>query len=389
MNFIESGRETKSIYRHIAGIIFLSFMVKIAYLLFAMMVTGTEADFSVQSYNKLIQRNDSGWYEIIAENGYPEIPAGSVAETQLGSHDKQSEWAFFPFYPAINRLFILWFNTDFSITGLIYSILFSLLAFTGFYMFATAQTGSRNQAYWLTLVLILFPFHYYFSMMYTEAIFLAFLIFSFIAIYKQKIHYIPFLVIPLVLVRPNGIIALIPLYLYFLERNQVLIKYSFRWKALLSREIFVKSLSFLTGPLVFILYGIYQQKMTGYFFAAGVAQAGWYRQFMLPFFSFFRRGDFVTQFNSWYTILFIILGIFSWRKLPLSLNLLIWTGLLVPLFSGSVTSMPRFISVIFPFTLIIGNWIYRLKFRTIILSFLFLAQLLAFYFWLTGHPFSY
>ena len=64
--------------------------------------------------------------------------------------------------------------------------------------------------------------------------------------------------------------------------------------------------------------------MTDHYFAFIKAQAGWYKEFMFPLLSLFRRGDLATQFNSVYTILFMLLAIVMAKKLPLSLNVLIW-----------------------------------------------------------------
>ena len=83
----------------------------------------------------------------------------------------------------------------------------------------------------------------------------------------------------------------------------------------------IQSLFFITGPITFLIYGLYQYKMTGEFFAFSIAQAGWYREPTIPILAFFRRGDFATQFNSVYTIVFILYAIWSYKKLPFSLNL--------------------------------------------------------------------
>jgi hypothetical protein len=224
--------------------------------------------------------------------------------------------------------------------------------------------------------------------MYTEAVYFTFLVCSFIVIFYRKYIYLPFVIIPLVLVRPNGIIALVPLYLYFLERNEILSKKIFHFDLLFSRRIVLQSMLFLAGPAAFILYGFYQEHMTGYFNAFSIAQAGWNREFMWPFMSFLRMGDITTQFNSVYTLLFIALAVIAWKKFPLSLNILVWTGLLLPLFSGSVTSMPRFISVIFPFVFLFGDWMYNLRARYYVIGSLAILQFVVFYFWLIGHPFS-
>jgi hypothetical protein len=373
---------------NIARLLIISILLKISYLVFAYFIPGSSSVSSIGDYSSIIKRNDSGWYEKIAVSWYPKIQDKKELGYNNGADFKQSEWAFFPFYPWINRALMKSLNAGFNLSGFIYSILFSSFALIGFYLFCRLYLNEINRAYYYSLVFLLFPFHYYYSMMYTEAVYFTFLIFSFISIYKRKYAYIPLLIIPLVLVRPNGIIGLIPLYLYFLERKDIVSKKRIDLKLLFGRKIVLQSLLFLTGPIAFILFGIYQKQMTGYFFAFNLAQAGWYREFMFPLLAFFRRGDFTTQFNSVYSILAILLAVVSWKKFPLSLNIFIWAGLLLPLCSGSVASMPRFISVIFPFTMIIGGWLYPTRFKYPVLGLFFLLQIFVFYYWLTGNPFS-
>lgn len=374
-------------FKNLATVLSASILVKLSYLVFTYFIVA-DSSVSVDGYIGMIKRNDTGWYEKIAANWYPRI----TEKIELGYSNKadfkQSEWAFFPFYPGLNRISTQWFNIDFDMSGFTLSMLFSTLAFIGFYIFCKTYLGDPDKALYGTLVFLLFPFHYFFSMMYTEAIFFTFLIFSFIAIYRRKYLFIPILIIPMVLVRPNGIVALIPLYFYFLERNNIVSKKNFDFTLLLGRKNLVQSLIFLTGPIAFLAYLIYQKQMTGYYFAFSIAQAGWYREFMFPLFAFFRRGDFATQFNSFYTILVIVLSAMMWKKLPLSLNLLVWTSLLLPLCSGSMTSMPRFISVIFPLIIIYGGWFYATRFRYAMLVVLFALQLWTFYYWLIGDAFG-
>jgi len=388
MNFIESERPGRAVAVQVVKLLVISILLKLAYMIFAFIVQGNISGISPGDYIRLIQRNDSGWYELIARNWYPEITDKEDLGYSKGKDFNQSEWAFFPLYPGINRMLMLLTGLDFGVTGLIYSLLFASLAFAGFYWFCLISLNDHRKSFYYTLLLMIFPFHFYFSMIYTEAVYFSFLIFAFIAIHKKKYLLLPLLLIPLVLVRPNGIISLIPLYLYFLERENIIIGKQFHYKLLLSRKITLNSLLFVSGPVAFIIYGFYQEAMTGYFFAFSIAQAGWYREFMLPFMAFFRRGDVVTQFNSIYTILFIVLAVTAWKKFPLSLNALIWISLLLPLFSGSVTSMPRFISVIFPFMILFGDWFYNTRFKITVPVILVLLQFFVFYFWIKGHPFS-
>jgi len=388
MNFIESERSGRTVVVQVVRILAISLLLKLAYLVFAFIVQGNISGISPGDYIRLIQRNDSGWYEIIARDWYPEITEKEDLGYSNGADFKQSEWAFFPLYPGLNRMLMLLTGLDFGVSGLIFSLLFASLAFTGFYWFCLVSFNDHRKSFYYTLLLMTFPFHFYFSMMYTEAVYFSILIFAFTAIHKKKYPLLPLLLIPLVLVRPNGIISLVPLYLYFLERESIINGRQFHHKLLFSRKIILNSLLFVSGPVAFIIYGFYQETMTGYFFAFSIAQAGWYREFMLPFMAFFRRGDVVTQFNSIYTILFIVLAIFAWKRFPLSLNALIWISLLLPLFSGSVTSMPRFISVIFPFMILVGDRIYNTRLKVTVPVFLVLLQLFVFYFWIIGHPFS-
>jgi hypothetical protein len=374
---------------NITKLLILSFAVKISYLIFAWLIAGNSSILSVNGYSSIIQRNDSGWYEKIATGWYPRITDKTELGYSNGADFRQSEWAFFPFYPAMNRISIKLLKMDFDTSGLIISILFSTLAFAGFFLFCKLYLKEAGPAFYCSLVFLLFPFHYYFSMMLTEAVYFFFLIFSFISIHQRKYLVIPLLVVPLVLVRPNGILCLVPLFIYFMEREDILNGKHLRSGMLLTRGKFLPALLLLSGPAAFIAFGFYQKHMTGHFFAFSIAQAGWYRGFMLPFLAFFRRGDFATQFNSVYSILVIILAALSWKRFPLSLNLFVWISLLVPLCSGSVTSMPRFISVIFPLSMIIGQWLYVTKLKYYILGLLFFLQLFVFYFWLTGDTFSF
>jgi hypothetical protein len=120
------------------------------------------------------------------------------------------------------------------------------------------------------------------------------------------------------------------------------------WQSLVNWKNIGISCLFLAGPLALVLYGMYQYQMTGNYMAFGAAQAGWGRRFMFPFMAFFREGDVRMQFNSVYTILVMVYAIYFARKMPLSFQLLVWIGLLLPLTAGSVVSMPRFISMLFP-----------------------------------------
>lgn len=343
----------------------------------------------IGQYTEIAKKNDAYWYERISDTGYPVITSKRDLGYSEGENYKQSEWAFFPFYPALNKATIKIFNTSFNTSAFWWSMLFSLLAILGLYRYGLIYYKNDRKAFFNALLLFSFPFSFYFSMYYTEALYFTFMIYSFISISSKRYIILALLLIPLTLIRPNGIIIIIPLYLYFLERIGILQKYKLDWQRILSKEVIITTLAFITAPLTFLAYGIYQYQYTGFFFAFSIAQDGWYRELSFPILAFFRKGDVATQFNSFYTIFVILFAAWAWRKLPLSLNILVLLSLLLPLCSGSVTSMTRFISVIFPLFLVLSETLNNLKYRYIIIIIIIGLHFLSYYTWMTDHPISF
>ncbi len=379
--------------KDIAYLLAVAIIIKLLYFTMAVLYThytgNGDYDLSYGGYIQSLKKNDSYWYEQIAREGYPKISD----RTELGFHDgeefRQSAWAFFPLYPLLTALFSRIPGIDLNLSFLLLSYLFSLAGFIIFYLFLRDSLKDRKIAWWTTLLLMVFPFHYYFSMFYTEALFFTLLTGSFLSISKKKYILLSLMLAALVLIRPNGIIMLLPLYLYMLEREDIFQKRKLSWSDLMAKNNLIRTAWFASAPLVFMLYGFYQWKMTGEFFAFSIAQEGWYREPRFPLLSLFREGNLANQFDSVYTIAFMILAIIGWKKLPLSMNILIWLSLLLPLASGSVQSMPRFISTIFPFMIIMGIPLTKSRLRITGLAILLALQLFTYYFWLIDHPLSY
>jgi hypothetical protein len=374
--------------RHIAVLVLFSIGIKIVYLLFSMSLTvanGTLYD----SYIGLVKKNDAHWYERIAVNGYPEIRKKEEIGFSEGKHYKQSEWAFFPFYPLLNRGTSWLLNVDFDRSAFVWSILFSMAAIIGAYWFGVAFFNDQRLALFNSVLLFSFPFSFYHSMFYTEALFLSFLVYCFLSIYYGRYLLLMVLLIPLTLIRPNGIIALVPLYLYHLERKGFLQKLRVKWMDIFSIKNAQQSLFFVSAPLALFFYCLYQYKMTGFYFAFTIAQDGWYREWTFPLLSFFRSGDFATQFNSIYTILVILFAFWVRKALPASFNALVFLSLLLPLCSGSVWSMARYVSVIFPLFMGLSYIIHRTRYQYFILSLCFVFQLFSLYWWIMNYPVSY
>lgn len=378
----------KLITGDIIKLLLVTLLVKVAYILFAHLLDNNINLLDFENIASIFYRNDSSWYEKIATNLYPQINDLSDLGYANGPDIKQSEWAFFPQYPLLVR-WLMNFSLSFKESGFILLIILSITTVVGFFLFASDFLKERRTAFYCTLIFIVFPFNYYFSMMYTEALFFSLLIFSFIAINRKKYYFIPFLLIPLVLTRSLGLVCLLPLYLFYLEKEGILTGYRINFKELISKRNLLRSMIFATGPLAFLVYMVYQQQLTGSYFAFSLAQAGWGRTYRFPLLVFFSRGDLQTQFNSIYTILVVLLWVLNFRKFPLSLNIFIFLAIFIPLTSGQIISQARFISIIFPLTILVGAWLWKFRFKYIFILLMFGLQLFVFTYWLSWHPFSY
>lgn len=374
-------------------LIAIAIVVKLCYYAFAVSLFQTHLvpDTLDKRYVfslELFKRNDSSWYEKIYNDGYEKL--NEQDWYTIDTSHAQIKWAFFPMYPLTVKATALVLQTDFTTAGFINAILFSIFCYLVFYFLAYDYFQDDKKAFYISILFIIFPFHYYFSMLYSEALF-AFLIMScFLALKHRKYFFFMLFSMALVLTRVNGIIMMLPMLLFLLEQEKIIEQFKINLNKI-DTKLILKCTVFLAMLLSFAAYCYYQKQLTGTYFAFSRAQNGWWRELKMPYASFFARGDLQSQFNSIYVISFLILAIIGFKKLPLSYNVLIWISMLLPLISGATLSMQRFIIIIFPFMILIGDFIYTKmpKWKNIILVLLFFLQLSSFYYWVIGDPFSY
>ena len=223
----------------------------------------------------------------------------------------------------------------------------------------------------------------------SESIYLTLLMGSLVAIAYKRWLIASLLLGFMCILRANGLLMLLPVAIFIMEENG-------SWKKLLpSSEVFAwknisQHLVFLVPSAVFVGYCVYQYQKTGDAFAYSTAQQkGWNREFMFPLMALFRMGGPTGQFNSCYAIIFILIGIFVWKKLPLSFNLIIWLTIFLPMMSGNVEGFPRYITTAFPLFFLAGRATFNWSWKYALLGIALPLQLFTFYFWLTYSPFSY
>lgn len=375
------------------ALIIISILIKISYFLTAYCfdkfnLLQLDLSWNINKFLSIFHKNDAGWYQSITDNGYPIIKNKDELSGHLNGNLYQSSWAFFPMFPAIVSVFKLIFNTDFDKAAFCITFFFSTLTFILFYQTSILYLKRKDQAWYCTLLFILYPFNYYYSMFYTESLFICFMLGSFLAVYYKKHGLLFFLLAALTLTRPNGFVTCFVIYLYFVyrlkkEKNTPFLSLFF------SRVFILNSLVFLSVPITFFLYCLYQYNMTGDFFAFSTAQSGWDRNNMFPLLALFRKGDLQNQFHSIYVCVVLLFTVVNYKKISGYYHVLILTTILLPLSRGSMNGIPRYISILLPIYFILSQYLEKFKFKNTILILFYLLQLCNLYFWLGNAPFSY
>ncbi len=151
---------------------------------------------------------DSGWYLSIVQHGYNFIPG------------KESNVAFFPLYPLLVKIFSFYTDNQNIVifTGYLLSNIFCLLAC--FYLYKLVKIDySESIAFKSVLFLIIYPVSFFFSIFYSEGLFLFLIIATF---YYARTRNWPMMAVFgffLPLTRSIGIFALIPLLIEYFDLN--------------------------------------------------------------------------------------------------------------------------------------------------------------------------
>jgi Gpi18-like mannosyltransferase len=378
--------------KHILYILLIAIGVKIIYFVFAELVSINNPFPNIDAssffdHNKkhglinITALNDGQWYKGIAEKGQQHVTPEDLMPNIKNGYS-YSSYIFFPMYPYTIRFLMKITGLGFVEIGFIFSIVLSLILFIFFYRFSIIILGDEEQAFWATILLIVFPYHFYYSMLYTESMFLVLLLLSFYAIEKK--YWFVFIISGslLVITRAQGIVMGLPLFVYLLEKT--------KRENIISYQTFFKTSLFSFMLVAYIAYGIYLKYMTGEYFAFTVAAKGWLRPLSFnPVAGLFTENFWRAYVLSAYATIFIILAIFSYQKVRISFLLVILVGIVLPLATCTTNGMPRYISVLFPFMYIFSHKLVKLKYKPLIIVVLFCLQLFSFYFFLTEDYLGY
>jgi hypothetical protein len=310
---------------------------------------------------------DSGWYLPLAKYGYSAIISNSPAT--LG----QANYAFFPLYPLLIKIFEIVIR-NYYIAGLLVTNISLIIACVYLYKLARLDFDQEISLRAIQYCL-LWPVAFIFSGVFTESLYLALAIAAFY--YARKNNWLVACILGffLALTRPLGALIVIPLLYEYLR----LINFYFKN---IGRQIFY----FFLIPLGLALFSYYNYILTKNPFAFLQIQGAWGRQLVNPIrliWGGLFHGDITSIFNSLFVLSVISLVIIFYKKFRGSYLIFIAYSIIVPLLFG-LESMPRYILVIFPLFILLAQ-ITKNKFVNYSLSTtLFLAQCILMVFWTTG-----
>ena|GEM_PF-713048 len=340
----------------------------------------TLGGFNVSECFQMYSNADSGWYQTIADYGYNGVPE---LLSKSWSHPN-SHFAFFPLYPCLVSSLMWLCSIDFHAAAFVLSCLVLLLLSFSLMSLLTALKMAPKTAYRIGCLYLLFPLSLHCFFNYTEALFLSFMCLSFAAIIEKRLGLLMLSAACLVLCRPNGLFLFFPFLLLIVEQQQ-LPWYTGKWTWI--KQSWIWALGVM--PLVFAAWLLFQWYLVGDALAFSHAQVAWNKQFMFPLLALFRQGFWDYQLVSCYCVAIILYALWIRKQLPLSSNVLVWINLLLPLSAGSVVSMMRYSSVIFPLHLYWQNKLSQSNYFAIFIGLFVLLQIVLLKFWLEGQAIMY
>jgi len=297
------------------------------------------------------------------------------------------QYAFFPLFPLLIRVFSPLFGGNLLASGLILSNFFLFLALIFFFKLCRLDFSLDTARKALFFVLI-FPTSFFFAAVYSESLFLFLVLGSFYFARQKNWLVASFLAALASATRVLGILLFVTLlFEYFYQR---------KFKLKLDHNFFLIFLS----PLGFCFYLLYLKFATGNPWIFLEAQGYWQRVASFPWQTLLNYGSFILGINSVGTpsyaqivlefstaIIFLLILIFSSFRIRASYLFFGFFYLFATLATGSLLSQPRLALAIFPVFLTLVLWAQNkiFDFFVTFLSLLLLALFLSLFlngFWI-------
>ncbi len=273
---------------------------------------------------------------------------------------------FFPIFPVVSRFIGNLIGGGFfnlALAGLVVSNVSFFVALIGLWKLAKMEFD-KTIANYTVLLLLLFPTSYYFGSYYTESIFLAVIVWSFYMIRKDKWMYAGTLGGISTAIRIIGV-ALLPSFAIEMWQRK--------------RKNFLMFLGTILVPLGILIYMYYLNIKTGdplnflntiSIFGAQrsstfiILPQVFYRYIfkIIPALNFQYFPSFFTTFLEIFSALsFLFLSILSFWKTRLSYAVYLSLGYIIPTMSGSFSSLPRYVLILFPAFILSAVYVRKLS----------------------------
>jgi hypothetical protein len=296
-------------------------------------------------------RYDSGWYYQVARNGYQFVVGGPAVG--LG---KVGKIAYFPLYPLLMR----WVGRLFGQTaadvyrgGIVVSWTAFVLAMIGLYYLARLDIPSRRAERAVVLAAV-FPFAFFFGVVYTESLFLLLTVTTFYAFRTRHWIWGGLAGALATATRVNGLLML-PALAWVVWREVGPDR----------RERVLAVAGLMLVPVGIGLYSWYVYTLTGNAFewAASIQRWGYYpggSPWLAPFRLVsalvthpyaFLAGERMAPYdtlNGLAALSFVLIAPFVWRRLGAAYGIFMLANLWLPLSSGQYEGLGRYCSVLFP-----------------------------------------
>jgi Gpi18-like mannosyltransferase len=283
---------------------------------------------------------DGGHYLGIAREGYSE----------------KFQYAFFPLYPLLIKL-LHSIIQNYLLSAILISAVSTFFGLHLLYRMLTEDFNKQSLrskdlkklALKVSLALLFFPTSFFFLTAYSEGLFFFLSIAAFYLFRKNKLFW-----------------ATIVLGLVSATRIAGLAVVAAIWIDIFTREgLSRKNWIILLAPFGFVLYCIYLFQQTGDPFYFITAENHWQRSLVTPGIGFWEAiknitgsGFLTVDFNILLDLLFAIFGVGfavrAFRFLPLYLSVYALLSVLLPLFTPTLSSMPRFLLPVFPIFILIA-----------------------------------
>lgn len=257
------------------------------------------------------------------------------------------QYAFFPLYPIVIRG-VNQFIQNYTLSSVLISAFSAFLAVNILYRLVSMDFNKKiaeGSVFWL----LLFPTSFYFLTAYSEGLFFLFVVSTFLFLRKGNLFLATVFAIFASATRMAGLAVVLALLIEVLQTQRISRK---NWYVLLS-------------PLGFLIYCFYLFGQTGDPFYFLTAELHWQRDVTVPTVSFWEtlkslsQPSFISEnFNSFLDLIFAIfgvgLGIRAFRFLPVSYSVYSMVSVLLPLFTPTLSSMPRFLLPVFPIFILLA-----------------------------------